>query len=164
MFAERQCHPLRCAPRRGNGLSQCISGSPQIVLCAPSYLTAFSTGTRQCPQDSISATPHTSKTLVFKPHWLQKCKNQPHLFSQSVALGKFFPCVIPFALLSLSHTSFCDQGSLPSAAPMICFSPKPHLHISYLLLCGLLSLSSCAVCSVSPQINFLGIHNDVIFI
>ena len=35
---------LRCTPRRGNHVCQCVSGDPQISPSAPGYLCSFSTG------------------------------------------------------------------------------------------------------------------------
>ena len=53
----------------------------------PGYLPAFSTGAWQCLQGSISVMPWTPKTLVFESCWYKRHKNQPLLFSQSMALG-----------------------------------------------------------------------------
>ena len=57
-----------------------------------------------------------------------------------------------FSLCISLCTPFClafllDQGSLPSAALTICFFSH------FFPVADLFSLSSCAVCSVSPQVN-----------
>lgn len=57
-----------------------------------------------------------------------------------------------------------DQGSLLSSRPVILSSPKSHYHISYLPWCGLRSSSSCAICSLSLQMYFLGVQNDLIIL
>lgn len=48
-----------------------------------------------------------------------------------MALGKS-SCAFPCAPL-------WDHGSLPSTSPVVCFSPKPGVHTSYILRCNLFS-------------------------
>ena len=116
----------------------------------------------RCFIQGALAKPLSAKTLVFRSYFFAKThENQPLTFFLSMTLGKYThaldkcsPCT--FLSEHLPFTFLHDQGSLPSAAPMIRFFLKPCFFISYLPQCGFLSLSSCGVCSVS-QINFLGI-------
>lgn len=91
------------------------------------------------------------------------CENQPLLSSQPIALGKCSPCAIPLCS-PLFVTSLHDEGSQPSTAPKIHFSPKPYHHTSSFPWCIIFTPSSCEAYSISNQVNFLGIHNDLIFI
>lgn len=72
-------------------------------------------------------------------------------------LGKYFPCAIPCVLLSLSQVSLCP-GLPPLHSTHDPFLPQirsPHL---------LPSTMWPLFCSVSSQINFLGIPNEFLFI
>lgn len=103
--------------------------------------------------------PQTFKTQVFKLLRLKELIkiSRSRFPSQWFSTSALLVCIPMCSTL----TFLCDQGSLLSAAPAICFFHKPHLHTSYLPQCGLFSPSSCAVRSVSPQVNFLGIQNDL---
>ena len=92
--------------------------------------------------------------LVVKTH-----ENQPLSLSQPMPLGKcsyLIPCVVG------PLSPFSDQGSSlwNTCDPFLPQTTSTHF---YLPQCGLLS-PSCALCSVRPQISFLGIQNDLIFI
>lgn len=120
----------------------------------------------QCPPGSSLAMPWTSKTSAFESH---DCKNSQKTVSLILLVNSFrqvFSFGIPCLLLSffLSPLPLCDQGSLLSTPPKILSSPKSCVCTSYLSRCGLMSPPSCAVCFVNPQINFLGIQNDLTFI
>lgn len=72
----------------------------------------------------------TSKTPIFKPHWLQEfMKMSPSCFPRQWLCGSVFivcSSVSPF----LSRTFIQDHSFLPSAAPTVSFSSKPYLCIS----------------------------------
>ena len=106
----------------------------------------------------------TFRTLGFKACWLQELmKFAPFAFQANLLWGFVFP-VWASLCTSLPFCLLCNQGSLPTAAAMICFSPKPHSHTYYLLRCGLFSTFSCRVCSVSLQVDLWGIWDDLIVI
>ena len=77
----------------------------------------------------------TFKTPVFKPCLLQKLmKISSYHFSSSWLWRHVLPFITLCAPLSCVFS--CDQGSLPSAAHTIHFSPKLCLYISWLPQCG----------------------------
>ena len=155
--------PLSDALQNGGTISSSVfQVIHRLYPLTPGYLPDFSTGSQHCCEGSIPAMPRTSETPVFEPPWLQK--SQTHSFSHSIALGKCFPWVNPYVLLSL--TSFQDQGPLPSGTPWdtFLFQTKFPIHTFYLSWCGLLSHSNCVVFSVSLQINLMGNQNDLLFI
>ena len=89
-----------------------------------------------------------------------------HFPSQSFWVSVFLVLSPVSCSLSSCPSLVClhDRGSLPYAATIILLSIKLCLFTSYFLQCGFFSPSSCTVCSVSPQMDFLGVHNDLIFI
>ena len=79
---------------------------------------------------------------------------------------KHFSRAIPSALLSffslpLFLSPLSTQGFLPFGTTTDLFSLN---QLSYLPQSGCFSPSRCAVCSLSPQIDFLGVQNDLVFI
>ena len=112
----------RCAPRRANSLFPCALGISQMVLSALGLLCVSSPGVGQHPQTSLL----TSKTPVFEPFWLQKLVKISPLIYPANGFGQVFSLYVsliaPLSLAFLHNWCF-----LPTAAPMICFSPKPHL-------------------------------------
>lgn len=77
---------------------------------------------RYNPVDGVDFLNLRLFTLLF----LKTCCSQ--CLSFSVVLGKSFSCVIPWAhfhsfSLFFSHSSLCDQGSLPFAVSAVFYSP-----------------------------------------
>lgn len=106
-------------------------GDPQTMLSAP-----------EPPLSSTEAPPHTpgltlamaqaSKTRLWVPLLLKLAIIALLVFQVSVFGEVFFLCsylqdTSVFLSLSLSLSCLCDQGSLPSAAPVWFFSPPNHL-------------------------------------
>lgn len=162
-FLERQCHLSQMHSKKGNCLFQCIPGDPPLSPSVPGYLPSFFTG----------ALPHH-----WAPHQPQCCPLKLQFWALLlVKLPEITPSDLPsnysgevFSLraffsvsFSLFDLSLWPGPSLSSTAPTIHFSPKSCLH-TYFPLCDLFSPSSCVVYSVSPQIYFFGIHNNLIFI
>lgn len=101
------------------------SVSQGIPRSASGSLPSFSTGALQHPPDSTPARVWISKTslwaLLIKTH-----NNQPHSFSQLVALGNYFPCVI-FMRSSLSSSFsplFVIRAPSPPRHPQAFSSPN----------------------------------------
>ena len=140
-------HQLLC-PQRGNaaGLRSApvfpsvSQENPQIGPSIPRPLPSFSIGTLKYPQVFTAAMLQTSKTSVLLV--------VPWVFSASGFGESVF---------------FLPSWLFPFKAPTSIFFPKPHLCPTYLPQCGHLS-PSCAVCSVSPYTDFLGIQNDLVSI
>ena len=147
---------LGYALRRANSLlTECSRCSSDHLFphCMPPRLSAFSPG--RTLQNLFQPSLLTFKTLGFKPHWLQELtKFSPSHFPNQWLWRNIF-CVFPCEFLSLSP--LYNHSYLLSTAARIRFSPKPCLHTSYLLWCGLFSTYSCGVCSASLQVNFWGI-------
>ena len=154
--------PLPDALQEGElSLPVCSRRSSDCIICTElSVLLNRSTAAPTSLHPSHSTDLLNSSLwgpLVGKTH-----KNQPLSFTQLVALGKCFSCAIPHIFLSLFQISLSDKGSITSTASVILFSPKSPLYTSYLPQCGLISPTSCAVCSLSLQSDFLHIQNDLI--
>lgn len=160
LFCPLRSFFMNAPARRGNSLPPCVFNVPEIAPSAPRLPDAFSPGVGQCPECFIPAKPLTFKTPVFKPHWLQKThKNQPLSLSQPIVLGNSSPCVYIYVFLPFSLTR---APSFPQH--LWANLPQTMFHTSYLPVCGPFSPSSCAVCFVSSQIDFMGIKNDLIVI
>lgn len=97
---------------------------------SPDCLPAFSPRALQCLWTLSQRNLLTFKTPGFNPAGCKNSRNWPLLFSKPIATGIHFPCELPCMLVCLSPFPV-------TAAAMICFSPKGHLHSSYLLSCGL---------------------------
>ena len=156
MSFERQCCFSQSTPRKGSHLFQCVLADPQIKPSASTWASTLLHMSLQCSKGSTLATEWTFKTLGFEPLLVIKPhKNHPLLFSQPMALGKCF-CGYPCEFYSLSP--FSTTKTHPSIASITCFSPKLHLCTFYLPQCCFFSPSSHAVCSVSFQVDFLGVQ------
>lgn len=111
-----------------------------------------------------------SKTSYFELCCLQKLvvvSPSPFL---SQWFGDSFSCAMPcahfhsFSLpLLLSHSSLHNQGSLPFIAPTVLFSPKSNLCSSYLPQCDCFFLTVDGQFVLCPQIDLLGVQNNLIF-
>ena len=98
---------------------------PPWIVCLPSLQEQDST-----LQGLSQLSLLTFKTLGFKPCWFQEVtKFSPSHFLSHWLCGKFSLCIPLCVPLS---TLLCNQGSLFSVAPVICFCLKSHLHTSYL--------------------------------
>ena len=87
---------------------------------------------------------------------------QPLSFFQPMHLGEVFQLYVRVCI-PLSPFSVTRAPS-PPQHPQSVPPPRPCLHTSSLSSCGLFSPSSCAVCSISPQVDFWGIQKDLIVI
>ena len=95
----------------------------------------------------------TFKTLGFKPWWLQELMRfRPFHFLSQLLWGFIFEWMCAPFCVSLSLALLHNHGSLPTAVAMICFCPKLHLYIFYLLWYNLFFTFSCGVCSANLQI------------
>ena len=118
---ERQCHLSQMHSKK-----ECFSGDPQVTSSAPpDYLPSLQ---EHCSVLWALYQPH-SKLVKLQALSSTGCKNSgksaPLIFLVS-GFREVFPCVISCSPLSISPLSY-NQGSLPSAAPMILFSPN---HVS----------------------------------
>lgn len=151
--------------RRGSYYYPCISGDPQMMHSAP-WVTCL---------PSLKKHHSVLRALYHPPHG-------PLISSVWVCLLKNFTKISPSRFLSqwLWGSGFLVWflGALLSSLSLSCLSPWPGLplpesmwsislpsHFSaHPTLHNVVPLSfNCAVCSVSPQTNFLSIQNDLIF-
>lgn len=88
-------------------------------------------------------------------------RTHPLIFSVN-EFGKYFHCVIPSAFLSLSPPSATWAPS--SLQHQLSISLPNQVSASLIFHNVASSPSNCAICSVSPQIDFLAIQNELIFI
>ena len=152
----------RCSPRKGE---PCLSVHPRAssdwALCSGPLLS-LSTGAPHCPRGSTPPTPWTLKLQSLSS---TGCKQSTPLIFLVNGFGEVFSlhntlCTVLSRSLSFSLLS-CDQGSpLPhpqSFSPLNHVSAPPTFH-------NVSSLSSCAFCSLSPQIDFLCVQYVLIFI
>ena len=139
-------------------LPVCLRKSTDRTVLSWGYLPAFST--------AVPSGLHTSHVadLNLQSSSPTDCKNPwklaPHVFLSQRLWESVF---IMWSLCApLSHLS------LWTGLPPLHSTDDPvlpyHVCTSYLPWASSLHRSSCAICSVSPQIDFLGIQNDLIFI
>lgn len=109
---------------------------------------------------SLSPGTHWPLKLLFEPSCCKNsCKSALPVFPANdygEVLSLCIPQCTPLSLL-------CLLPGLPllPPSPVVCFSPKPCLCTSYFSWCGISSPSGRAVCSVSPQVNFMGVQNHL---
>lgn len=122
------------------------------------------------PPGTTTVMVWTSKTSSFELCCLQKLVVISLSPFPSQWFWDSFSCAIPcahfhsFSLpLFLSDSSLRNQGSLPFTAPTVLSSPKSNLCSSYLAQCGCFSLPVDVQFVLCPQIDLLGVQNNLIF-
>lgn len=156
LFPER--HPInttsqQLTPRGANNLPSVyprhFSGHCFKAFCPLGGLPDFSLQVVEHAQGSIPGKPvgFYLKLQSLNPAGCKKI-NPSHFCSRWLWGSVFLSCRLHFLAF------LCDKGSFLSVALGIHFSSKPHLHTSYLPLCGFFSPFGCAVCSFSPQNGF----------
>lgn len=136
----------------------CTFNNPQITPSAPELFASLLSKSNASPLWILSQTrPLTFKTSVFEPHRLQNSWNSIFLIYPAMSLGKCSPCVL-FSLSSFSGTRAPTPHHLSgSISP-----PNDDFKLPTFLNVASSLLSTCAVSSVSSQINFFSIQNDFI--
>ena len=135
----------------------CVPEAIQItvsMLYSPRSFSCLPTNSNTVPSQLChSQNLWLLKVKVLSPVYCKNLRNLAPLIFQANGFGRMFSLCVPLCA-PLSLTLLCDHSSLPFAVALSHISPKPHLHASYLLQCGLLYLFSCRVCSLSLQIGF----------
>ena len=150
MLHEEQIMSPLCAP----GILQIaisMLSTPKLFACLLSRSTTVPS--RLYPNQACGPLKLHTLSLTC---WLQELMKFSPSHFPSQWLGETLSLYI-LLCASVFPTLLCDHSSLPYTAAVIYFFPKPHLCTSYLLLCGLFSLFSCRVCSVSLWVYFWGI-------
>lgn len=132
--SEEAMPPLpMCSKKREKSLPVHLRQSSDCGISLWGYLHAFSPGALQHSQGSIQ---QCCGPLRFQSLSSIGCNNSGKSTSLIFLVNDFREAFFlrnPLcALLSAFLVSLCDQRSLPSVSPMICFSLKPSLHTSYL--------------------------------
>ena len=164
-------HPLGLLPRRdlatfpkctlSRGTTSHVT--PGILrpccLCQVSALLPHGSTTkptRHNPGDGA----HLQNFRLCAPLLIKTCGVQ--LLPQSVVLGKFFLYNSPYALsVFLFRPSLGSQGSLPITAPTALLSPDQLSAAPPLHYVAIFSPLIEHFCSLSSQIDFLGVQNDI---
>lgn len=160
---EAMLSPLMCSKKGETPIPLHSRGASDCTY-TPGLLLSFSLGAFQSSQGSTPANAQTSKTPVFSPTCKNSCKSTPLIFIVNGFGGVFSM----YALLCASLSCSCSHISpWPRIPHLHCtwdpFLSTSHLCTSYFQQCDLFCLSHCTVCSARPQINFLGIEDDLIF-
>lgn len=158
--------PLPNAPQEGEQSLPCHPEDPKTACLLPSL----------CPP---SPQEHHKAWQAWSPQWHEPPK-LPTLSSTALKNMIISPSPFPCQWFwrSIFHVqSLCTAfsfsplppppsmlSSLPFRAPTNLFPPKSTPCSSSLPQCGYFSPSICEVCSLSPQIEFLGVQNNLILI
>lgn len=122
------------------------------------------TGALYGPLGSTPAKAWTFKAPVFELHWLSELtiissSHFPHEWLWGNFSYVILCALLSFSLLPLSVINIASPlQHAQSFPPQNLISAPPTFHSS------LFSLPSCIVCSVTPQIDFLGFQNDSVVI